>query len=143
MTDQTRRPTTVSIARTTAKRLTATNERGGTVSIGSGVDGDFTPVELMMAAIGACSAIDVDMLTTRHSEPETFDVDVTADRVHDDTGNRLDAIEVDFLVRFPDTDEGRRAQGLVEDAIKAAHERLCTVSRTVELGTPVAMRSVD
>ena len=143
MTEETRRPTTVSIARTASKAFTATNARGGTISIGSGESDDFTPVELLLVAIGACSAIDVDIATTRRVEPETFDVDVNADRVKDADGNRVDNIEVDFLLRFPEGEDGDRARKLIDRAIASAHDKLCTVSRTVELGTPVAMRSVD
>lgn len=142
MTEETRRPTTVSIARTAPRSFTATNTRGGTINVGSGESDDFTPVELLMVAIGACAAVDVDMVTTRRVEPDSFDVDVNANRVKDADGNRLDDIEIDFLLRFPDGPDGDRAQGLVARAIASAHDRLCTVSRTVELGTPVKMRSV-
>lgn len=141
MTEETRRPTTIGLERTARLKYQATNARGATISIGSGEDGDFTPVELLMVAIGACSAIDVDLLTTRKVEPVSFDVDVNADRVKDADGNRADNIEVDFLVRFPEGEEGDRARAKIDSAIAAAHDRMCTVSRTVELGTPVTMRA--
>lgn len=143
MTEETRRPTTVSIARTAPRSFSATNTRGATIGVGSGDSSDFTPVELLMVAIGACAAVDVDMVTTRRVEPTSFDVDVNASRVRDGDGNRVDDIEVDFLVRFPEGPDGDRARGLIDRAIESAHDRLCTVSRTVELGTPVNMRSVD
>jgi putative redox protein len=37
----------VSIARVTAGKYTVTNERGGTIAVGTGADGEFTPVELL------------------------------------------------------------------------------------------------
>ncbi len=52
----------VSIARDAAGKYTVTNERGGTIGVGTGGDGEFTPVELLLAAIGACTSIDVDVL---------------------------------------------------------------------------------
>ncbi|WP_231979360.1 ABC transporter substrate-binding protein [Tessaracoccus coleopterorum] len=64
----------------------------------------------MMVAIGACSAIDVDLVTTRKVEPGSFDVDVHADRVKDADGNRADNIEVDFMVRLPEGPEGTRPE---------------------------------
>ena len=143
MTEETRRPTTVSIARTAPLSYAATNSHGKTISVGSGETDDFTPVELLMVAIGACSAVDVDLITTRRVQPESFDVDVHATRVKDADGNRLDDIEVDFLLRFPDGEDGDRARKLIQRAIDSAHDRMCTVSRTIELGTPVTMRSVD
>lgn len=141
MTEETRRPTTVSIARTGSMAFTASNVRGGSIRVGGGETDDFTPVELLMVAIGACAAIDVDIVTTRRAEPDSFDVDVNADRVKDADGNRVDNVEVDFLLRFPDGPDGDKARALVDRAIASAHDRLCTVSRTVELGTPVTMRS--
>ncbi|MGH3505484.1 MAG: OsmC family protein, partial [Nocardioidaceae bacterium] len=54
----------VTVQRTSAGRFRAVNARGGTIDFGSGGDSDFTPVELLMAAISGCSGIDVDILTT-------------------------------------------------------------------------------
>lgn len=39
----------VRIERTEAGRYTVTNERGGTISVGTGGSADFTPVELLLA----------------------------------------------------------------------------------------------
>jgi uncharacterized OsmC-like protein len=44
---------------------------------------------------------------------------------------------VTFRIRFPDGEGGDKARALLPDAVKRSHEQLCTVSRTVELGTPV------
>ena len=41
-------------------RWKATNSRGGGVSIGPGDDPDFTPVELLLAALAGCGATDLD-----------------------------------------------------------------------------------
>jgi uncharacterized OsmC-like protein len=62
----------VSIERVAAGRYTVTNERGGTITVSSGADGEFTPVELLLTAIGTCTAIDVDVLTSRRAEPTEF-----------------------------------------------------------------------
>jgi putative redox protein len=43
-------------------------------------------------------------------------------------------------VEFPDTDEGHAAEEVLEKAIRKSHDRLCTVTRTVELATPVDAR---
>ena len=45
-----------------------------------------------------------------------------------------------FRIRFPEGELGDKARALLPDAVKKSHERLCTVSRTVELGTPIASR---
>ena len=118
----------------------ATNDRGGQMRIGHGEGTDFTPVDLLLAGIGGCTAIDVDILTSRRAEPESFKVAVDAEKVRDEAGNHLTDIVVTFRVRFPEGEQGDKARALLPDAVKKSHDRLCTVSRTVELGTPIADR---
>ena len=65
----------ISIDRVTSGRFTARNDRGGRIAIGTGGDADFTSVELLLAAIGGCTATDVDILTSRRAEPEAFHVE--------------------------------------------------------------------
>jgi putative redox protein len=128
----------VSIARDAAGKYTVTNERGGTIPVGTGSDGEFTPVELLLAAIGACTAIDVDVPTSRRAEPTAFTVEVGAEKTRDALGNRLTDIAVTFHVSFPEGEGGDAARELLPGAVRRSHDSLCTVSKTVELGTPVS-----
>src|ERR1700678_3291470 len=130
----------VSIERISNSRYIVTTDRGGQISMGTGEGTDFTPVDLLLAAIGGCTAVDVDILTSRRAEPDSFDVRVDAEKVRDAEGNHLSDIVVTFRVRFPDGEQGDKARALLPDAVKKSHDRLCTVSRTVELGTPIADR---
>lgn len=130
----------VSLERTSKGRLVARNERGATLAVGMGEDGDFTPVELLLVAIAGCSAIDVDLITGKRSAPEEFTVDASGIKIRDQQGNRLVELGLDFTVRFPDTDAGRAAEDVLERAILASHDRLCTVSRTVEVASPVTAK---
>jgi putative redox protein len=130
----------VRLERIENSRYIATNDRGGQISIGKGEGTDFTPVDLLLAGIGGCTAIDVDILTSRRAEPEAFEVLVDAEKVRDAAGNHLTDIVVTFRIRFPEGEAGDKARALLPDAVKKSHERLCTVSRTVELGTPIATR---
>ena len=130
----------VTITRTSAGRYTAVNGRGGVLDFGTGDVDDFTPVELFLTAIGGCTAVDVDILTTRRAEPESFVVKVDGDKVRDEGGSRMGELSVTFRVRFPEGEGGDAARALLPDAMQRSHDRLCTVSRTVELGTPVATR---
>lgn len=122
------------------------NARGGSMLVGQGEDAaddaNFTPVELLLAAIAACSAIDVDYITGKRAEPETFDVVSKAVKVKDEHGNHLEDIEVTFALTFPEGEAGDRAREMLPKAVVMSHDRLCTVSRTVLLGTPIAMREV-
>ena len=130
----------VRLERIENSRYVATNDRGGQISIGRGGGTDFTPVDLLLAGIGGCTAIDVDLLTSRRAEPEAFEVLVDADKVRDDAGNHLADIVVTFRITFPEGEQGDKARDLLPDAVRKSHDRLCTVSRTVELGTPIATR---
>ncbi len=62
---------------------------------------------------------------------------MTGDKISDEQGNRMTGLRVTFHVAFPDEDGAERARAILPRAVKASHDRLCTVSRTVELGTPV------
>jgi putative redox protein len=136
MSDDTLR--TVEIERLSLGRYRATNVRGGTVTIGGRDDIEFTPVELLLAALGGCGAADVDYITAKRAEPESFRVTVTGDKIRDDDGNRLTNLAVTFRITFPaDADAAREA---LPRAVAQSHDRLCTVSRTVQLGTPVEDR---
>ncbi len=128
------------MSRTGTGTYLVTNARGGTMSIGSGETDDFTPVELLLTAIGGCSAIDVDFITSRLAEPTEFTVITEGEKLRDEHGNHMGEIEVTFRVRFPDGDDGERARERLPRAIAQSHDRLCTVSRSVQLGTPVHMR---
>ena len=65
MTEDTHRQ--ISLSRIANGKYVVTNEHGGQITIGAGDGTDFTPVELMLAAIGGCTAIDVDILTSRRA----------------------------------------------------------------------------
>jgi putative redox protein len=130
----------VTVERIAPGTFEATNTRGGRIAFGTGEGTDFTPTELLLAAIGGCTAIDVDILTSRRAEPESFEVGVGADKVRDANGNRLTEIEVTFRIRFPGGDQGDEARAVLPDVVRKSHDRLCTVGRTVELATPITTR---
>lgn len=130
----------VRLERIENSRYVVTNDRGGQITIGKGEGNGFTPVDLLLAGIGGCTAIDVDILTSRRAEPEQFELQVDAEKVRDQAGNHLADIVVTFRIRFPGGEPGEAARTLLPDAVRKSHERLCTVSRTVELGTPIATR---
>lgn len=127
------------VARSGPGRFVVTNVRGGTIELGTGDDAAFTPVELLLAAIGGCTGIDVDVLTSRRAEPSVFTVTMSGDSIHDDEGSRLGNIDGAFDVRFPAGAEGDAARAVLPQAVQRSHDRLCTVSRTVERGTAVAL----
>ena len=128
----------ISMTRVEKGLYEVTNARGGTMLLGGGGDStDFTPVELLLAAIAGCSATDVDFITSKRAEPESYTVTAEGDKVRDDNGNHLDNLTVRFSVAFPEGAAGDAAREMLPKAIAMSHDRLCTVSRTVVLGTPI------
>ncbi len=131
---------TVTVERIAQGVFIVTNSRGGQITFGTGSGADFTPTELLLAAVGGCTAIDVDILTSRRAEPDSFQVRVDAGKVRDTGGNRLTNIEVTFRIVFPAGEDGDQARAILPDAVSKSHDRLCTVGRTVEIGTPITTR---
>ncbi|HET6627988.1 MAG TPA: OsmC family protein [Nocardioidaceae bacterium] len=142
MTDDTAR--SIDLARVGLGRYEATNVRGGTLRFGSGQEGDeFTPVELLLTAIAGCSAADVDFITAKRAEPTRFEVRITGDKVRDETGNHMTNLSLTFDIAFPDGEAGDAARAALPRSVAQSHDRLCTVSRTVELPTPIGVTVAD
>lgn len=127
----------VSMERVSKGVYEVTNVRGGAIRIGGGDGEEFTPVELLLTAIAGCSAVDVDFITSKRAEPESFVATASGEKLRDDAGNHLGDLQVRFSVTFPEGEAGDRAREMLPKAIAMSHDRLCTVSRTVELGTPI------
>ena len=137
MTDESLR--SVEIERTSVGQYDVRNVRGGVLPLGSGDDERFTPVELLLAALGGCTGIDVDLVASRRAEPTRFVVRVRGDKVRVEGGiNRMANLEVEFDLEYPEGADGDRAREAVPRLLQQSHDRLCTVTRTVELGTPVS-----
>lgn len=112
----------------------ATNAAGATVRVGG--EDALSPVELLLVALAGCSAVDVDLVTSRRAEPTRFEVTASA-RKSSDGGNHLEDVTLSFALSFPEGTAGDAARARIGNALQASHERDCTVSRTVELPTPV------
>jgi putative redox protein len=132
----------IDLTRVSLGHYEATNARGATLSFGSGAGTQFTPVELLLTAIAGCSAADVDHITVKRAEPGRFAVRMTGDKVRDANGNHLTNLSLSFDISFPDGADGDAARAVLPRAAAQSHDRLCTVSRTVELGAPVDVRIV-
>jgi putative redox protein len=130
----------VSIERISTGVYLARNARGGQITVSSGDDENFSPVELLLTAIGGCTAIDVDFVTSRRAEPGHFVVEVGAEKTKAEDGNQLEDIVVTFKIAFPQGEQGDKARAVLPDIVRQSHDRLCTVGRTVERGTPIATK---
>lgn len=129
----------VSVQRTEQGRFRATNAAGAQIEIGTGED-VFTPVELLLAALGACSAVDPDAVISRRTEPRSFTAEVSADYVREDE-NHLQDVLIQLAVALDDSADARRTARTVERALAHAHGKTCTVARTLERTTQVQAQS--
>ena len=115
----------------------ARNARGHELRFGSKDPDGFSPVELFLASIAGCTAVDIDVVTGRRSAADRFEAQIDATYVRDDAGNRLEDLELTFRVRFPAGAAGDAAREILPRVAKTSHDKTCTVSRTVEIGTPI------
>jgi uncharacterized OsmC-like protein len=128
---------TMDLTRISKGRYQAVNRRGGVLPVGSGDDSDFTPVELLLAALGGCTAIDTDLITSKRASPETFDIRVQGHKVRDDGGNHLVDLTLNVSITFPEGEDGDRAREVLPRAVRQSRDRLCTVGRTIQLGASI------
>jgi putative redox protein len=117
----------------------ARNARGHELRFGSNDPDGFTPVELFLASIAACTAVDIDIVTGRRSAADEFQARIDAHYQRDESGNRLTDIRLTFHVRFPEGEAGDAARVILPRVAQTSHDRTCTVSRTVETGTPIQL----
>ncbi|MET9499572.1 OsmC family protein [Streptomyces sp. NPDC006552] len=115
---------------------TARNERGAEVRIAP-ADArtdtpSFTPVELLLAALGGCGGLVVDRTARTADHDELRIVVESVSRPEDD--GRVGTVRVSYDLALP---EGDARTETIENGIRLTHEKYCTVSRTVEHGARV------
>lgn len=128
----------VDLVRIGEGRYKAINGRGGVVPIGAGDDPDFSPVELLLAAIAGCSAIDAESITGKRAPTTGFDVRAEGHKIRDEHGSRMVDLRVSFDLTFPEGQDGDRAREVLPRALAMVRDRLCTVARTIQVGADVS-----
>ncbi|MEW2358788.1 OsmC family protein [Spirillospora sp. NPDC029432] len=110
----------------------ATNDRGARVAIGSGdEEGVFTPVELLLAALGGCEIVTVEPLTAKRGHRLVrLAATVSADKIATST---LGTIRIEYDVELPDGPEGTaKADEVFRAVAKRVNERYCTVGNALK-----------
>jgi uncharacterized OsmC-like protein len=130
----------VELERVGHEAFIARNPRGHTIQVGAG-DNGFTPIELLLVALGGCSGLDLDAILGKRSDFTSFTVETRGDKVRDEHGNHLVNLQITFDAQFPDDEGGDAARAFLPKAMAKSRDWLCTVSRTVQLGAPVEYRS--
>ena len=139
--DQTLR--SVGISKIGDGRYLATNRRGGVLPIGSGDDPDFSPIELLLAAIAGCSAIDVELITGKRARATDFRVQTEGHKIRDEQGTRLVDLRVSVDITFPEGEAGDAARDVLPRTLAQVRDRLCTVARTVQVGATIEYDGAD
>jgi putative redox protein len=118
----------------TGDGFVARNERGAQVALGSGdQEGVFTPVELLLAAVGGCNIVTVEPLTAQRGHRLVrLAMTVEAEKIEP---TLLGSVTITYDVELPAGDE--EADEVFRAVAHRVHERHCTVSRSLEKGTEV------
>ncbi|WP_433478252.1 OsmC family protein [Spirillospora sp. CA-142024] len=102
----------------------AVNDRGAEVAIGDGeAEGVFTPVELLLAALGGCELVTVEPLTAKRGHRMArLAATVQADKIATST---LGTITVTYDVELPEGDD--KAEDVLKAVAERVHAKYCTV----------------
>lgn len=130
--------TPVTVTRTAPHTFVAESPRGGRVRVATDDEPDaFTPGELLLAAAAACAGLTAEGPLVRRVGQEGAVV-LHADRTKpDDDPHIFASVDVSFDVDLSALGDEERDALLT--AADRAIERLCTVTRTLRRGVPVAV----
>jgi len=118
-----------------AVHMEAKNEDGvslhmdGTGKIG-GINGGFRPMQMLLAAAGGCSAIDIiGILKKQKQNPDDLQIEVTGDRVdvEGEQYSEFKSIHMHFIFTGDHLQEKKVAR-----AIELSLTKYCSVSKTLE-----------
>ena len=123
----------VTVERTDDGGYVARNGRGAEIRFGTSDGTDFTPVELLLAALGGCNIVTVEPLTAQRGHRLTrLAADITAEKLKP---NKLGPITMAYDVVLPDGDA--EAEPVFRAVAERVHERYCTVSTALREQTTV------
>jgi putative redox protein len=115
-----------------ATLMEATNEDGaklimdGSPDVG-GVNGGLRPMQLLLAAAGGCSSIDVIEILKKQKQPlEDLHVTVEGGRDKNEVPSLFKTIHLHFTLK------GNLEKEKVERAINLSMEKYCSVAKTLE-----------
>jgi putative redox protein len=128
--------TTVTVERTADGGYLARNDRGTEIRMTGTGGPEFSPVELLLAALGGCNIVTVEPLTAQrgHRLPRLA-AHVTAEKK--ERPSRLVSITMTYDVELPAGDE--KARPVFESVAERVHERYCTVSAALRDTVPVTV----
>lgn len=110
----------------------ATNDRGARVAIGSSLDdGVFSPVELLLAALGGCEIVTVEPLTAKRGHRLVkLAIRVDTEKVEP---TKIGPVTTTYEIELPEGDE--QAAEVFKAVAQRVHENHCTVGRALRENT--------
>lgn len=119
--------------------MEAGNEEGGKIRIDGntkigGLDGGMSPMQLLLAAIGGCSAIDViSILEKQKQDLKYLKVEVDGDKQKTDVGySEYKSIHMHFIL------SGNLDEKKVQRALDLSITKYCSVSKALEKGSEIS-----
>ena len=115
-------------------RLEITNESGNVLVIDNnkangGDDGGFRPMQTVIAALGACTSIDViSILKKQRLEPFELSLELDAERENGKDANLWKSVHITYYFK------GNVPREKAERAVQLSLEKYCSVSKTLEAG---------
>ena len=119
--------------------MEAGNEEGGKIRIDGntnigGMEGGMSPMQLLLAGIGGCSAIDViSILEKQKQELKSLKVEVDGDKQKMDVGySEYKSIHMHFIL------SGNLDEKKVQRALDLSITKYCSVSKALEKGSEIS-----
>lgn len=112
--------------------MEAASEEGGTIRMDGtrtigGLEGGMSPMQLLLAAAGGCSMIDiVGILEKQRQKLDAIRVEVEGDRQKVETWSEYKSIHMHFILK------GELDAAKVKRAIELSVGKYCSVSKTLE-----------
>jgi len=124
--------TNITINQIEGTHMEAANEDGGLIRMdGSneigGLEGGFSPMQLLLGGVGGCSSIDIiGILEKQKQDIQDLTVKVEGDRQDVGTYSEFKTINIHFVFT------GNLDESKVERAINLSLDKYCSVSKTLE-----------
>ncbi len=98
-----------------------------------GLDGGISPLQVLLAGVGACSAVDVlNILKKQKQQVADLRIEVNGDKQKVDTYSEFKTIHLKFILT------GSIDEKKAERAIELSVNKYCSVSKALEKGSEIS-----
>lgn len=104
----------------------ASNDRGASIKLGSGLDDGISPMEAVLMAAGGCSGIDVVSMLKKMRQPlEELEISVTGQR-REEHPRYYTSIQINYVFK------GKLEYDKVKRAVELSLDKYCSVTNGLE-----------